>query len=81
MKKEKWTKGLSERASKDLVDEFKNSPLMRKQVREVLDNMIKSIRTERLNSANFNSPSWAYHQAETNGIEKAFIEFRNLFDD
>ena len=72
------TKGLSQAQSTELRKDFEHSTILRRRVVELLREKIESRRGESLSKDEYNSPSWAYKQADAIGYERAMQEVISL---
>jgi hypothetical protein len=76
--KQSWTKGLDKQVQKDVEQNFKESSVMRRRlVQLLLDRIESSAREGRLKDL-YESPSWAYLQADKRGYERAMQEVIDL---
>jgi len=76
--KTSWLSGLEPDAKKQMEDYFKSSPLLRERLVHILENKITSRHKRGLSLEEFDSPSWAYKQADKNGYERAMLEVIEL---
>lgn len=76
-----WTAGLKEQEKKEVVEDFKASPALRARLTQMLTKKIDSERTSSLSKISYDSPSWPYLQADTNGYERALREVISLIDE
>ena len=79
--KTSWVSGLEPDAKKQMEDYFKSSPILRERLAYILENKAKNIRSVNLAVKQFESPSWAYKQADRNGYERAIAEIIELISD
>lgn len=76
-----WTAGLKEQEKKEVVEDFKASPALRARLTHLLTKKIDSERSSALAKTSYDSPSWAYLQADTNGYERALREVISLLEE
>ena len=57
---------------------YNSSPLLRERLAYIIEGKIKSRHTRGLSLDEFDSPSWAYKQADKNGYERALLEIIEL---
>lgn len=69
--KSSWTRGLNEEQTKEMEREFASSALLRERLIELLEYKIKSNRTTQISKNSYDSPSWAFLQADSNAEERA----------
>lgn len=77
-----WTKGIRKgsQEDKDIRSSYAESFIIRKRLAQVLrDKMDGKMKTAMSNDA-FDSPSWAFLQAESIGYAKAMKEIISLLD-
>lgn len=72
------TKGLTEEETKEISMEFISSVYLRKRLISVLEDRISSARQVTISSSSYDSPSWAYSQADNNGYERGLREVISL---
>ena len=63
---------------KDQQDGFKRQVTSAKDVLEKLEEILKSKMKEVVLSEDYDSPSWAYKQADRNGYNRALTEVQNI---
>lgn len=76
-----WTQGLEEQEKLDVVHNYKESVVMRRRLRALLDNLIDENLASARRETNYDSPSWGYHQADKLGYERALIKVLDLLED
>lgn len=64
---------------KDIKDTEVSKEEALQLIKKHLSDQIDLIRRQRLEKANFASPSWPYYQATLNGAEKAYIKLLTDF--
>lgn len=77
-----WTKGLRKESQEyqDIKAAFVESYLLRKRLKEILSDKFDSKVKTSMSNDNFDSPAWAYIQAEAIGYSKAMKEIINLLE-
>lgn len=79
--KKTWTIGLSEQLAEEVKGNFKSSALIRARLSAILNERIVTKRTEATSKTSYDSPSWAYLQADANGYERALNEVISLLSE
>ena len=74
--KTEWIKGLNPEEVKRFKELFSNSTLVLDKLRSICYNNIRKI--ENSSRAQYESPSWAYLQADNNGYARAYREMIEL---
>jgi hypothetical protein len=72
------TAGLSDLQSEEVTREFSQSGVLRERLIDVLNGKKESLRSEVRSKTSYESPSWAYLQADANGYERAISEVISL---
>lgn len=72
------TAGLSAVDAKLVKEEYLGSPMLRKQLVELLKDKQAKAYTERLSKSNYESPNWGFIQADGVGYERAINELISL---
>ena len=73
-----WTSGLNAEKKEEIERDFISSSGMRERLTAILSDKITSKRSETLSKDLYNSPSWAYQQADAIGYERALNEVISL---
>lgn len=73
-----WLGGLSEKDAKELVQTANEAEVLLKRLEMLLQDKIRLSRNEQLSKESFDSPSWAFNQAYSNGFQKACEEIKLL---
>jgi hypothetical protein len=73
-----WTKGLTEEASKLIKQDYIAAQYLRKRLSELLSEQSDNHRKQLNSKVNYDSPSWAYLQADSVGYQRALEEVINL---
>lgn len=76
--KTSWTKGLEPDVVDELRGDFLSSHLVRKRLTEILEEKIDASVKGSRNKDNYESPAWAYLQADARGYERALSEIISL---
>ena len=76
--KTSWCAGLGEENARDVRKNFKESLVIRKRLRELLDKKIIENRNASLLKGAYDTPNWAYKQADSVGYERALNEIIKL---
>lgn len=69
-----WTKGLEPEHIKELKADFLSSHLVRKRLIEMLEEKAKSAERGSRSKDSYDSPNWAYLQADNVGYKRALYE-------
>jgi hypothetical protein len=72
------TAGLSKVQSEEVTREFNQSAVLRERLIDVLNGKKESLRSEVRSKTSYDSPSWAFFQADSNGYERAISEMISL---
>lgn len=77
-----WTKGLRKgsQEDKDLRASYTESLIIRKRLAQILEAKFDSRMKATMSNDGFDSPSWAYLQAESIGYAKALKEIMSILD-
>lgn len=73
-----WTSGMDSKKSDELASDFKASYQVRSRLTEIVEGKIMSIRNDNLSRNKYDSPSWAFLQADSVGYERALQEIISL---
>lgn len=76
-----WTEGLSKELKIDLTQNYKESLVMRRRMRELLKKKSESYAREARAKGSYDSPNWAYVQADRCGYERAIEDILSLIED
>lgn len=79
--KASWVNGLDEQLQKDVRGDFASSRVTRKRLTELLEDHIKTADKVALNKDGYDTPNWAYKQADLIGYKRAIGEIINLISD
>lgn len=74
------TKGLSEQEASEIKVEFVRAAHLRKRIIKLLEEKYDSERKNSLTKERYESPSWAYIQADAVGYERALREVISLLE-
>lgn len=69
--KTRWTAGLEEQLSKDIVQNYKESAVMRRRFKKILEDLIDENRNTQSSKLSYDNPNWPYFQADRMGYERA----------
>jgi hypothetical protein len=72
------TKGLSKDQAAEIEQDFKAAAYLRERLTAILDDKIDALRREVRQKNSYDSPSWAYVQADYIGYERAIYEVISL---
>lgn len=72
------TKGLDDKKAEELVSDFKASAFLRERLSVILSDKVDALRREVRTKTKYESPSWAYVQADYIGYERAIYEVISL---
>lgn len=76
-----WTLGVSKEIATDITQNFKESVVMRRRLRHLLQEKSESYAREVEAKATYDSPNWAYIQADRVGYARAIREIISLIDE
>ena len=76
-----WTAGLDKERTVDVRQNFKEALVMRNRLKELLDKKIDASVREGRSKDSYDSPNWAYEQADRRGYERALQEIFDLLSD
>lgn len=72
----KWTQGLSEKDAQTIRELVSRNTMLRTRLKEILEAELASSETLRLKD--YDSPNWAFKQADTNGYQRALRKIITL---
>lgn len=72
-------KGLNEVDARDVRAEFKSCPMLRRQLIKVVEDKMRQSFKNSYAKEGYDSPNWAYTQADARGYERALSEIISLF--
>lgn len=75
-----WFSGLSKDEKAEIKKDFLSSLQLRKRLVYIAKSRIESAREKTVSADMYNSPSWAYVQADNVGYERAMREIINLLE-
>jgi hypothetical protein len=73
-----WIKGLDSQQEIEMKRDFTAAAHLRKRLEVILIEKYKANQQETRNKAGYESPSWAYFQADSRGYERAIFEIISL---
>lgn len=76
-----WKKGLEADAAKEIELQYKASLVVRRRLIEILEEKYKTEDKKRLLSDAYDSPNWAFKQADIAGYHRALSEIKSLLED
>lgn len=76
-----WTAGMDVDAIQETTADFKAALQLRKRLEKILCDKINSCREDSLSKTKYESPSWAYTQADTVGYERALKEVISIISE
>lgn len=76
-----WTHGVEKQLAIDIKQNFKESIVMRRRLAVLLQEEIEENRKSANALALYDSPNWAYQQADRVGYERAIRKFMQLITD
>lgn len=77
----KWLAGLDQEAKKDVSLNFRESKVTRRRLQEILLAKIEEARQEASSKQSYESPSWAFLQADRIGYERALRDMLKYLED
>lgn len=75
-----WTSGLKGRDKDSMEGAYERSSLVRKRLRYLIESKLKSESKEVRSKEGYDSPNWAYRQADSKGYERAMHEILSLIE-
>jgi hypothetical protein len=79
--KTSWTKGVEPESSKEIELQFKASVVVRRRLAELLQDKYAAADKSRLLKDGYDSPNWAFKQADVVGYHRALSEILSLLED
>ena len=79
--KTSWTKGLEKEAIIDVTQNYKESVVLRKRLIVMLEEKIDVSAKKTRSEAGYESPNWAFLQADARGYERALSDVISLLID
>lgn len=76
-----WTKGVEAEISKEIELQFKASAVIRKRLAAILEEKYNTADKSRLLKDAYDSPNWAYKQADLVGYHRAITEILSILED
>jgi hypothetical protein len=76
-----WTKGLTEEQKTELRKDFVGSVILRRRLKELLEEKIKTTRTGTTSKDAYEKPAWPFIQADAIGYERALNEIISLISE
>lgn len=77
----KWTQGLDEQLSKDVISSYKESIVLRKRLKKILEDIIEETRATQCSKTLYESPNWQFMQADKMGYERALRDIISYISD
>ena len=74
-----WTKGLKGEQLSEMKVVFLQNNTLRTRTLALLNEKLENSRKQRVLSESYESPNWAYKQADASGYERALLEIMSLF--
>ena len=78
-----WTKGLKKgsQEAKDVEDAFASSALMRRRLAAIIEELYQQELESRIKSSEYESPAWAFKQADAVGYARALKRLQNILQE
>lgn len=73
-----WCKGLSAEKKESMKNAFSSSADIRERLILLIQEKVQTNRTKRRQDSAYESPNWAYQQADSCGYERALEEITSL---
>ncbi len=73
-----WTKGLNEQEKEEMRTSFIASANVRKRLSQLVEEKIETKRKGSVSEERYDSPGWAYLQADAVGYERAMREIISI---
>lgn len=74
-----WFKELTEEQISSVKKEFLSSPILRDKAIAIMKERITNSNKQRTKEGGYESPNWAFMQADSCGYERAYLEMINTF--
>lgn len=74
----RWTVGLDDQNTSDIRQLYKESSILRKRLQKMLTDLIEEKRKGQVLATHYDSPNWAYLQADRIGYERALRDVIDL---
>lgn len=74
-----WFQGLQDKERSDLEYVLKNNTILIQAILDILTRYEEQESRSEISVSQYDNPSWAYRQADTNGAKRALAKVRNLF--
>lgn len=71
-------KGLSKEQAAEIEQDFKAAAFLRERLTTILEEKVDALRRDNRQKSSYESPSWAYVQADYIGYERAIYEVISL---
>lgn len=75
-----WTKGLTQEQATELRKDFVGAVILRQRLQKLLQDKIDASRNASMSKDAYESPNWAYLQADARGFERALSEVISLLE-
>lgn len=79
--KTRWLDGLDAQNKSDITQAFKESALIRRRLKLLLEEEIETKRKSQVAKFNYDNPNWAYLQADFSGYERALRDVISWIDE
>lgn len=76
-----WTKGQEDDRAKEIELSFRSASILRRRLKELLDEKIESNRNAARAKQLYENPNWAYRVADSVGYERALYDIISLFEE
>jgi len=77
----RWTQGLDDQLATDIKQFYKESAILRKRLQHMLTDMVDEKAKGRTLESHYDSPNWAYIQADRNGYTRALRDIIELISE
>ena len=75
-----WFRELSEKEKSDLEYILRNNTILVSSLLKILTRYENEENRSEISASQYDNPSWAYKQADTNGAKRAYAKIRALFN-
>lgn len=76
-----WTKGLNKNDADEIVNAFKHNAVLRLRLVTILQEKIDASRKESCSKDGYDSPNWAFKQADSAGFIRGMHEIIDLLQE
>lgn len=75
-----WTSGLNKEKADEIRNDFQAAGVLRERLTTIVQKKIDSTNKDRVLKDSYETPSWPYLQADSNGYIRALEEIRSILE-